>query len=626
RPLSPIPELLLDVYLCGEHPPSMSRAMFRNPSTSFSSARCCPRQSPSHFPIADDEVVGDKESKPFGTSNFTTTLDVNAGLQPNTQNAPTPSTLNDETPDEPPCSGKQASQPSIAVTPQLSPPINTRKDDAVADSEASSYSQEKPRELGGSPTDTSKKLRFKVPLALPRLSKKSRLRALFTPTKPVGPAPNYARSFINIFKFSPLNILLAFIPVSWALHFTHQSDTLIFATSALSVLPLAALLGFGTEQVAIRTSSAVAGLLNASLGNLTELIIAGICLTRCQLGLVQSSLLGGLLSNLLLVLGMAFVVGGFKYPQLSFRPAAAQLNASLLTHTFLGNYFPDTTVEGPILLQMSHGFSVILMFIHLFLDMDSDSDSDSQHGTWGGSSSSSDSGSSSSASSFITSPSRRSSTARTNATAVSELAPKPRMALIDEEAAVMPIHPLAAISSIGTITTDTSTETIHYPLVNMPSALILLAAITATMYLTAENLVDSLTGLTDKNPNGISKEFLSLIVLPVLSNGAELSTAIYAGYKGKFDLVLGVAVGSCIQITLFVIPMLVCVAWGMGKPLSLLFDPLETTVSYHEIVQRSRCALLENPFIIKIVVHSESWSHKEEGKGKIELHQWKDHL
>ncbi|PVF93594.1 hypothetical protein CPB86DRAFT_789921 [Serendipita vermifera] len=239
---------------------------------------------------------------------------------------------------------------------------------------------------------------------------------------------------------------------------------------------------------------------------------------------------------------------------------------------------------------MSHGFSVILMFIyccylgfqfythsHLFLDIDSDSDSDSQHGTWGGSSSSSDSGSSSSASSYITSPSRRSSTARTTATAVSEVSPKPRMELIDEEAAVMPIHPLTSISSIGTITTDTSAETIHYPLVNMPSALILLAAITATMYLTAENLVDSLTGLTDQNPNGISKEFLSLIVLPVLSNGAELSTAIYAGYKGKFDLVLGVAVGSCIQITLFVIPMLVCVAWGMGKPLSLLFDPLETT-------------------------------------------------
>lgn len=152
--------------------------------------------------------------------------------------------------------------------------------------------------------------------------------------------------------------------------------------------------------------------------------------------------------------------------------------------------------------------------------------------------------------------------------------------VVDEEVAAMPIDPisLARTDSLLSIGSDSSTETIHYPLINTPVAMILLGTITAIMYLTAENLVDSLTGLTDKNPTGISKEFLSLIVLPVLSNGAELSTAVYAGFKGKFDLVLGVAVGSCIQITLFVIPLLVCVAWGLGKPLSLLFDPLEISV------------------------------------------------
>lgn len=203
----------------------------------------------------------------------------------------------------------------------------------------------------------------------------SRLRALFTPSKPIGPDPTYGRSLINIIKFSPLNVLLVFFPISWVLHTTKQADSLVFATSALGVLPLAALLGFGTEQVAIRTSLALAGLLNASLGNLTELIIAGVCLSRCQLGLVQSTLLGGLFSNLLLVLGMVLLVGGIKFPQLSFRPAAAQLNASLLTvgvismlvptafHNFLGGYSPDGTVEGPMLLNLSRGFSVVLMVI-----------------------------------------------------------------------------------------------------------------------------------------------------------------------------------------------------------------------------------------------------------------------
>jgi hypothetical protein len=207
-------------------------------------------------------------------------------------------------------------------------------------------------------TISPRKIRFKVPLALPRLSKRSRLRALFTPTKRVGPAPGYGRSFINIFKFSPLNILLVFLPISWALHFTHQSNTLLFATSALAVLPLAALLGFGTEQVAVRTSSAVAALLNASLGNLTELIIAGIALHRCQLALVQSTLLGGLLSNLLLVLGSAFIVGGFRYPQLSFRPAAAQLNASLLTVGVISMIIPTVFVSNAFVTDKTCGLTL----------------------------------------------------------------------------------------------------------------------------------------------------------------------------------------------------------------------------------------------------------------------------
>jgi len=134
------------------------------------------------------------------------------------------------------------------------------------------------------------------------------------------------------------------------------------------------------------------------------------------------------------------------------------------------------------------------------------------------------------------------------------------------------------MASIDT-TSVSSVETIHYPRVNIPVALALLSVVTALLYLTAENLVDSLEGMTAANPNAVSKEFLSLIILPILSNAAEHSTAVVVAFKGKFDLVLGVAVGSCIQISLFVIPLLVLVAWGMGKPLSLLFDPMETVVS-----------------------------------------------
>ena len=112
---------------------------------------------------------------------------------------------------------------------------------------------------------------------------------------------------------------------------------------------------------------------------------------------------------------------------------------------------------------------------------------------------------------------------------------------------------------------------------NAPSAILVLLISTALAYLTAEHLVTSLEGLMASHPH-VSKEWITLIVIPVVSNAAEHATAVIVARKGKFDLAMAVAVGSCIQIALFVIPVLILIAWGMGKPLTLLFDSLETVV------------------------------------------------
>jgi len=111
---------------------------------------------------------------------------------------------------------------------------------------------------------------------------------------------------------------------------------------------------------------------------------------------------------------------------------------------------------------------------------------------------------------------------------------------------------------------------------NTPSALLLLVAVTVLTYLTAENLVESVNGLVEHS--SVNKEWITLIIIPIISNAAEHTTAVVVASKGKFDLAMSVAVGSCIQIALFVIPVLVIVAWGLGKPLTLFFDPLETLV------------------------------------------------
>jgi Ca2+:H+ antiporter len=112
---------------------------------------------------------------------------------------------------------------------------------------------------------------------------------------------------------------------------------------------------------------------------------------------------------------------------------------------------------------------------------------------------------------------------------------------------------------------------------NLPCAFVLLGTVTVLVYFTAENLVSSLEGLLENHPN-ISKKWISLIVIPIVGNAAEYATAVLVARKGKFNLSMSVAVGSCIQIAFFVIPLLVIVAWGLGKPLTLLFDPLETFV------------------------------------------------
>ena len=130
--------------------------------------------------------------------------------------------------------------------------------------------------------------------------------------------------------------------------------------------------------------------------------------------------------------------------------------------------------------------------------------------------------------------------------------------------------------SIQTNTSGASSDHIECPRMNTPSALFLLAVVTAITYLTAEDLVDSVNGLVEHS--SVNKEWITLIVIPIISNAAEHTTAVVVASKGKFDLAMSVAVGSCIQISLFVIPVLVLVAWGLGKPLTLFFDPLETLV------------------------------------------------
>src|SRR2546423_10260183 len=132
-------------------------------------------------------------------------------------------------------------------------------------------------------------------------------------------------------RHNPLLWLLAFVPVVFAASkFKPESHTLLFVLSVLAIVPLAALLSHATESVAAKTGDAVGGLLNATLGNLTELVIALTALRAGQYMWVKASVAGAIVTNTLFMLGASFLLGGFKYHVQEYNRVSARLQAGLL--------------------------------------------------------------------------------------------------------------------------------------------------------------------------------------------------------------------------------------------------------------------------------------------------------
>ncbi|KAJ3730346.1 calcium proton exchanger [Lentinula raphanica] len=406
--------------------------------------------------------------------------------------------------------------------------------------------------------------------------------SLLKPSKKVGPSPTMLHSFRSIICSSWINLLLVCIPVSWALNFATDNDTLIFVFSFLAIIPLAKLLAFATDELSMRVGQTLAGLINATLGNAVELIVAIIALTQCKLHIVQSSLIGSMLSNLLLVLGMCFFAGGVRFSEQGFGLVASQLNSSLLTIAVIAVllpaafYYNVTTQtdsdEGQDLLKVSHGVALILLFIYaayLVFQLYShaalyNDENDIIKST-----------------KYAPRPKKTKSTKSLKSSADFSHAHS------DAVDGGMEMHVFPPPSSHNApdqhsefehsqeqSVTSAEEEEEEVPQMNLVTTIVLLVIVTVLVSVTAEWLVDSIDGLTDTGT--ISQEFVGVILLPIVGNAAEHVTAVTVSVKDKLTLSLGVAVGSTLQIALFVIPFIVTLGWMMGKPLTLLFDPYES--------------------------------------------------
>jgi Ca2+:H+ antiporter len=167
--------------------------------------------------------------------------------------------------------------------------------------------------------------------------------------------------------------VLVFVPVGIAVHFAGVNPNIVFALNAIAIIPLAGLLTFATESVAHRLGPTLGALLNVSFGNAVELIIFIIALVKNEIRIVQASLIGSILANLLLILGMAFLIGGLEYQEQVYDSTVTQLSAcllalavlSLLLPTAFHASFSDNTLADRAVVTLSRGSSIILLIIYV---------------------------------------------------------------------------------------------------------------------------------------------------------------------------------------------------------------------------------------------------------------------
>ncbi|KAM6500349.1 Sodium/calcium exchanger domain containing protein [Amanita muscaria] len=347
----------------------------------------------------------------------------------------------------------------------------------------------------------------------------SRVLALF---KAEG-EPTWLQSFKFYVFGSYLNILLIFIPLSFLSHNLNWDAALRFSFSFMAIIPLAKLLGVSTEEMSIKLGPTWAGLLNASFGNAIEIIVGIAALLQNQLDIVKTSMLGSVLSNILLVLGCSFLAAGLRFDESHFGATAAQASSSLMTLSCITMVIPaayssvrvkDIEERKAGVLVISRGTAIMLLFIYLAY-------------LW-----------------FQL----KTHTKLFNPDARGNTDSAPRV----EEAEVANMSILAAATSLLIVTVITS--------------------------VCADYLVSSIEETAERYH--IPKPFIGLILLPIVANAAEHVTSIWMAQKDRMELAIGICVGSSIQIATFVVPLLVVVGWITHHDLTLQFEDFDTIVFF----------------------------------------------
>ncbi|BAB02801.1 calcium/proton exchanger [Arabidopsis thaliana] len=359
------------------------------------------------------------------------------------------------------------------------------------------------------------------------LMEQGSLSTSFPQHTPKAPKNSVLNSIKIVIFCNKLNLLLPFGPLAILVHYMIDSKGWVFLLTLVGITPLAERLGYATEQLACYTGPTVGGLLNATFGNVTELIISIFALKNGMIRVVQLTLLGSILSNMLLVLGCAFFCGGLVFYQKDqvFDKGIATVNSGLLLMAVMGILFPavlhythSEVHAGSSELALSRFSSCIMLIAYaayLFFQLKSQSNSYSP---------------------------------------------------LDEE---------------SNQNEETSAED-EDPEISKWEAIIWLSILTAWVSLLSGYLVDAIEGASVSW--NIPIAFISTILLPIVGNAAEHAGAIMFAMKDKLDLSLGVAIGSSIQISMFAVPFCVVIGWMMGQQMDLNFQLFETAMLFITVI------------------------------------------
>ena len=316
----------------------------------------------------------------------------------------------------------------------------------------------------------------------------------------------------------PVHYLGVFIPAAIALELAHASPLLVFSAAALGVIPCAAVMGEATEAIAAKSGPGIGGLLNVTFGNAPELIIAFFALLEGLQEVVKASIVGSIIGNVLLVMGAAFVVGGWTRDKQTFSQTAAHAQSAMLTLALAALIFPA-------LFQLIHGGSLPGVGDE-HVDFGSD---------------------------------------------LEKLSLGVALVLLVSYAAGLWFSLRTHRAVFNPYGGEDEEDAHHWP---VKRAAIYLALSAVAVGVMSEILVGSISEASEDI--GLSEFFVGVFIVAIVGNAAEHWVAVLVAAKDKMDLAVNIAIGSSAQIALFVAPLLVLLSFVVGDdPMALVFNGYE---------------------------------------------------